>query len=595
MGQSSSQSSEGGIIGFLRDAGTRETIESILVAVMLALLFKAFEAEAFVIPTGSMAPTLQGRHKDVACPQCQYRYRASASWENDENRDKGRVVSTVCPFCRFERPIDEAKDANDDSFSGDRILVSKFAYDLSDPRRWDVVVFRYPGNAKQPFIKRLTGLPGEEVLIENGDIHTRPHASDEAEEAPISIAPFQIARKEPRKLLAMLQTVDDTRYLAPALEKAGWPSRWQAWNQPAETSGWTRQYNAGTGPTFTGRGGPEPIYLRYRHLIPRSEEWQAIEKGQLPARIATAKGEAISDFYEYNAASVVALPGSRIRVGREVMRSGTNPGWQGLHWVGDLALEAELVLSGEGSLLLDLVEGGVHFTCEINLASGEATLTTSSNQVSFTNPQGEPLETRKLVGRTAMRAGRHHVRFANVDDALTLWIDEQVISFDGPGTYARSGPVLPTWTETDPGDAEPLGVAVQNASVEISRLRVLRDVYYVSVDSTPGEVPNDYRIGGQGYGVIREILEDPAQWGNDDALELFERRKRDFRDTYPLAAGQFFLMGDNSPQSSDARMWSQNFVRRDDLIGKALFVYYPHPWNRPIPYLPNFGRMGFIR
>ncbi|MFN0195690.1 MAG: signal peptidase I, partial [Planctomycetaceae bacterium] len=38
--------------------GIRETIESVVVAFILAFLFRAFEAEAFVIPTGSMAPPL---------------------------------------------------------------------------------------------------------------------------------------------------------------------------------------------------------------------------------------------------------------------------------------------------------------------------------------------------------------------------------------------------------------------------------------------------------------------------------------------------------------------------------------------------------
>src|SRR3989304_2288271 len=57
----------------------RETIESIVIAFILAFLFRTFEAEAFVIPTGSMAPALQGRHKEVACPQCGYTYRTGAS------------------------------------------------------------------------------------------------------------------------------------------------------------------------------------------------------------------------------------------------------------------------------------------------------------------------------------------------------------------------------------------------------------------------------------------------------------------------------------------------------------------------------------
>src|SRR6266516_2495426 len=62
----------------------RETVESVVIAFVLAFLFRTFEAEAFVIPTGSMAPTLQGRHKDVDCPQCGYHYRVSASEEESE-------------------------------------------------------------------------------------------------------------------------------------------------------------------------------------------------------------------------------------------------------------------------------------------------------------------------------------------------------------------------------------------------------------------------------------------------------------------------------------------------------------------------------
>ena len=50
----------------------RETIESIVIAFVLAFLFRTFEAEAFVIPTGSMSPSLQGRHKDVDCSECGY-------------------------------------------------------------------------------------------------------------------------------------------------------------------------------------------------------------------------------------------------------------------------------------------------------------------------------------------------------------------------------------------------------------------------------------------------------------------------------------------------------------------------------------------
>ena len=66
----------------MRIAGAvRELIESVAIAFILAFMFRTFEAEAFVIPTGSMAPTLMGRHKDVICRKCKYPYRVSASEE----------------------------------------------------------------------------------------------------------------------------------------------------------------------------------------------------------------------------------------------------------------------------------------------------------------------------------------------------------------------------------------------------------------------------------------------------------------------------------------------------------------------------------
>src|SRR6187431_2964313 len=79
------------------DGGWRETVESVAMAVILALLFRGFVAEAFVIPTGSMAPTLQGRHKDVECPQCHIWYQATASEERSSTGQYTgeHVVSTT--------------------------------------------------------------------------------------------------------------------------------------------------------------------------------------------------------------------------------------------------------------------------------------------------------------------------------------------------------------------------------------------------------------------------------------------------------------------------------------------------------------------
>src|SRR5437763_14237543 len=86
--------------------GWRETVESVAMAVILALLFRGFVAEAFVIPTGSMAPTLDGRHKDLKCPQCGEWYQVSCSPEQDYDGLAGRhVVRGPCPVCRFTQRL----------------------------------------------------------------------------------------------------------------------------------------------------------------------------------------------------------------------------------------------------------------------------------------------------------------------------------------------------------------------------------------------------------------------------------------------------------------------------------------------------------
>src|SRR6478672_10381680 len=61
------------------EGSAKETIESILVAFILAFIFRAFVVEAFVIPTGSMAPTLLGAHMRFTCPDCGYQFDVNFS------------------------------------------------------------------------------------------------------------------------------------------------------------------------------------------------------------------------------------------------------------------------------------------------------------------------------------------------------------------------------------------------------------------------------------------------------------------------------------------------------------------------------------
>lgn len=54
--------------------------------------------------------------------------------------------------------------------SGDYLIVDEISYKLGNPQRGDVVVFNYPLDTTQRFIKRVIGLPGETVEVNNGKV-----------------------------------------------------------------------------------------------------------------------------------------------------------------------------------------------------------------------------------------------------------------------------------------------------------------------------------------------------------------------------------------------------------------------------------------
>lgn len=55
---------------------------------------------------------------------------------------------------------------------GQYLIVDELSYNLGDPKRGDVAIFKYPKNQKQYFIKRVIGLPGETVVV-NGQGEVR--------------------------------------------------------------------------------------------------------------------------------------------------------------------------------------------------------------------------------------------------------------------------------------------------------------------------------------------------------------------------------------------------------------------------------------
>jgi signal peptidase I len=55
--------------------------------------------------------------------------------------------------------------------TGQYLIVDELSYHLSQPQRGDVIIFRYPKDPSQFFIKRIIGLPGETVKIQGGEVY----------------------------------------------------------------------------------------------------------------------------------------------------------------------------------------------------------------------------------------------------------------------------------------------------------------------------------------------------------------------------------------------------------------------------------------
>lgn len=601
---------------------TRETVESIIVAFILAFLFRAFVAEAFVIPTGSMAPTLMGAHKDIFCQHCGQQYQASASAEfvdGTQVLSPTVTIASTCATCRGLNGYDFRNNRNHATFSGDRILVSKFDYVLHAPERWDVLVFKFPEQAHMNYIKRLVGLPGETLLLQGGDVYVRN------EQAP----DWQIARKPPSKIRAMRRIVSDTSCQAPVLVEQGWPSLWQPWAdgelRGAAAEAWKIEQTAERWQAELSSSQSES-WLRYYHKFLDDASWyRVMSGGKLPA-VDPYSSSLVTDYLAYN--SGTECDRSRLYRNGELrseidgqtkaidlaitqgwpLRGGNYRSNDGQHWVGDLMAEFDVeIRSSSGQLLLDLVEYGIHFRCEIDISTGQARLTASGADV----PEDFLGQAGGLTAETSLRGlGSYRIEYANFDDALVLWINGRVVEFNLPAHFdaQRIRPTLaerrPHWTAADPLDAAPLGIGGKGLDMSVERAQVYRDIYYIAIR---GNVYSDYDL--QDFGalltaapqtaarnqyrssedIIADVYAHPQWW---EQTNLFSQRSTL---KFELAADQYFPMGDNSAASSDARAWSIHHVDQQFLLGKALLVFWPHTWNRPIPFTPNFPRMGLIR
>jgi signal peptidase I len=168
-----------------RAGAVRQTVELIVVLCLSVVVVRTFSAEAYVVPTGSMAPTLLGWHREIRCSSCQSVFMVGIE-------DEGQTGEAICPNCG-KRGLDDGPSIE---CGGDRVLVEKFLFEFRRPRRWEVAVFHFPGEPSQAYVKRVVGLPGESIRINRGDVFVND----------------RIARKSLPEVRATRMLVHDSRF-----------------------------------------------------------------------------------------------------------------------------------------------------------------------------------------------------------------------------------------------------------------------------------------------------------------------------------------------------------------------------------------------
>ena len=223
----------------------RRAVELLVLLAIGLNTIRLFVAEAYIVPSGSMAPSLVGIHRELLCPRCRTVFPLGVDLQEWE---PGKPVCPNCGHGDFE-------GADATLHDGDRVLVQKHLFALRPPRRWELAVFASRESPGELFVKRVVGLPGDTIEIRGGDIYRDG----------------QILRKSLANQRALRVLVYDHDHRPPDYAFAPrWIFRSDASEGPARLSPWRAD-----GDGFEAQGDPadqrsadEIDWLIYRHWQP---------------------------------------------------------------------------------------------------------------------------------------------------------------------------------------------------------------------------------------------------------------------------------------------------------------------------------------
>jgi signal peptidase I len=528
-----------------QDSSAIGTIKQLIFAFVLAMTFRGFVTEGFVIPTGSMAPTLYGQHLMMHSEQTGYQFAVGYA-PGMGRPDLDKVADPMLgPAYRDAAIFDDGRQPR----MGDRILVVKSLYPFAQPDRFDVVVFKNPTNPNGPdgnYIKRLIGLPGESIWLVDGDVF-----AGSAETAG-NHDRYRIRRKPEYVQRAVWQPVYNSEFIPTSLDRLrdrGFRYIGSPWLGANWDTSNTRAYRCDTA---------EPTTLEWANQI-----------------------QPLTDWAPYNALT----PGTSDRP----------------VYVNDLRVAATVVPDEPGLTMTLELEARNH-VYQFTIGSRRAVLRMRESVWEGEGPELGWQGPEQPFAIEPLPPGEPtNVEFWHVDQSLKLFINgDRVASFE----YDWRPPTRLQYAAEEIDDVGELAAELpanpaqirwhfQNAPLTLHRVQVDRDLYYRTdrLNKSALKNPNPpYPEGGIetsfAYGTHPENL---AVLGPDHFFMLGDNSaassdSRLWGNPHPLVATQI----DPHPFIVDRRL----------LLGKAWVVYFPAPHSltpggRSI--IPDFGRLRFIR
>ncbi len=532
--------------------GIKETLTSLIIAFILAFLFRGFVIEGFQIPTGSMAPTLMGKHIRFVSPYNGYDWSVGPWTYAPRSTMPMRQQMDM----KVKDPMSALTitDTNRRLAAGDRVFVLKYLPFLHQPERWDVVVFKNPGTHEN-YIKRLVGLPGEQIAIVDGDVFTRRFVAGQTSESGWGAweeSGWEIARKSERVQRTMFLDVYDSRY-APTPMDPGFRSPF-----------------TGTTPGWEGVATDS----KYRYT------------GSGPTSLAWNSSREITDANAYNQTS--------LRFDLFAKSDNTNTRLRPFP-VSDVAVTLNIEPDDAPVQVSAVLEArGMEFRAVVDSATGDARVEMRSD-----DSADSAWTTLDRGSFAAFETGEiHRIEFWHVDQALWLFVDDQLVCGGvEKGAYQLS-PAQRAMAATGMSwqalqDDRVFGDGVTDLGV-FARTEIYRKPTF------------RWEFSGGAFTIHNTTVQ------RDIAYQI--NRGRPTRGGHPdffpsLTGDEFFMCGDNSSNSEDSRLWLPNeiqawvrqeiddrpgMVHRDLIVGKAFMVYFPALLDDGPVLTPDVGRMRWI-